>query len=106
MKKLLIISLCFPLFFISCEKCKDCELTYESDLTLFQLDSLAQTQYWGSFTDWEEFFNSYANSHGLFINKKVCGGEDIAVFESVGEQLSADTNNLYKIDIEIFYICK
>ena len=62
MKKLLLILLCLPLLFTSCEKCKDCELKYGSDFTLNELDSIVQTMpnyyvYTGNYLDWNEYVN-------------------------------------------------
>ena len=45
-------------------------------------------------------------SKDFFLFKKACGAEDIAMYESMGEQIATDTNDIYKIDIEIFYECK
>ena len=99
MKKLLLILLCFPLLFTSCEKCKDCELKYESDFTLNELDSIVQNPDWGNI-DWNDYLEEY-----YFLDKKVCDGESISVYEMVDDVIIIDEDD-ESSNIHIFYECK
>ena len=74
MKKILLISLCLSLLFSTCEKCKNCELKYESYFTLNELDSIMQTPNWAN-TDWNDYLDEY-----YFLGGEVCDGESIAVY--------------------------
>jgi hypothetical protein len=97
-QKLLLILLCLPILFSSCEKCKDCELKYETELSMDELNDLVYPGYVG----WEDYFNN----QGFFVNREACGAEDIAMFESMEKEVWADSNNTEYPDVLLKYECK
>ena len=99
MKKLLLILLCLPLLFSSCEKCKDCELKYETDFTLNELDSIMQTPDWAN-TDWNDYLEEYYS-----LSVEVCDGESIAVYEMIDDVIMIEEDD-ESSSIYIFYECK
>jgi len=88
-----------PLLFSSCEKCKDCELKYETELSMDELNNLAQSN---DYTDWQDYFNN----QGFFVNREACGVEDIAMFESMEKEVWATSNNTEYPDVLLKYECK
>jgi len=99
MKKILLILICIPIIFNSCRKCKDCELKYESNFTLDELDSIMQTPNWEQIS-WMDYLDDY-----YVLDRKVCDGESIGVFEMVDDRIMITEDDDSSI-IYIFYECK
>ena len=102
MKKLILILLCFSLFFTSCRKCIDCTLILEMEtqITVNQLDSIVQNipndyTYTDNYLDWNEYLS--LNYPLLNQEKKYCDS-DSGEYEDYEESFWIDT-----INIGVFY---
>ena len=96
MNKLLLILTITMLTFASCEKCKDCQITYET-LNGYNISNLNDAAVLLGYSDWESYIQS------MYPSQEYCDG-DLDTAEGISE--SADLDGDGTMDYRVYWNCK
>ena len=96
MNKLLLILTITMLTFASCEKCKDCQITYET-LNGYNISDLNDGAVILGYPDWDAYMQS------LYPPEELCG-DPLEAAEEVSESTDLDGDGT--MDYRVYWNCK
>ena len=94
--KLIFLSLATLFAFSSCQKCKDCQITYET-LNGYSLSDLNSAATLLGHADWDAYMQS------LYPSEELCG-DALDAAEEVSDEADLDANGT--MDYRVYWDCK